>query len=259
VIDADGVLLDIEGTLVVSWEPVPGAQDALRALRNDGFPLRLVTNTTSTTRSDLVRRLREAGIEVDPEDVVTAPVVTAAYLRMHHPGARCLLLGEGGAAEDLDGVELVQGDVRADVVVVAGADPAYTWENLNRAFRMALGGAAIVAMHRNLAWRTEHGMMLDSGAFLMGLEAAAGVEATIIGKPSRDFFQQAVDLLGIPAERVAMVGDDLDNDVLAAQSLGLTGVLVKTGKFRQEALDASDGAPDHVIESIADLPDLIAR
>src|SRR5207245_9293005 len=138
-----------------------------------------------------------------------------------------------GAAEDLEGVQLVDDD--GEVLIVAGADRAYTWENLNRAFRMILDGAPIVAMHRNLAWRADDGMTLDAGAFLLGLERAAGVEATVIGKPAPDFFRHALERLGTPAERTVAVGDDLEGDVLAAQALGLTGVLVRTGKFRQAA------------------------
>jgi HAD superfamily hydrolase (TIGR01458 family) len=257
VIDVEGLLLDLEGTVAVGGGAIPGAAGALRALRERGVPYRFATNSTGATRAELAAWLRSIGIEVEPRDVVTAPVATAAYLRGHHPGARCLLLGEGGAVPDLEGVELVDPGEPADVVVVAGADRAYTWENLNRAFRMLLEGAALVAMHRNLAWRTEDGMTLDSGAFLLGLERAGGTEATVIGKPSADFFAQAVELLGVPAGRAAMVGDDLENDVLAAQSCGLTGVLVRTGKFREEQLASSGGRPDHVIDSIADLPALL--
>jgi ribonucleotide monophosphatase NagD (HAD superfamily) len=102
-------------------------------------------------------------------------------------------------------------------------------------------------------------MTLDSGAFLIGLERAAGREATVVGKPSPDFFRQAVELLGVPADRAAMVGDDLDADVLAAQAVGMRGFLVRTGKFRRELLEGSDAAPDHVIDSIADLPALLAQ
>jgi ribonucleotide monophosphatase NagD (HAD superfamily) len=101
-------------------------------------------------------------------------------------------------------------------------------------------------------------MTLDSGAFLMGLERAAGVEAVVIGKPNAGFFEQAVGLLGLPAERVAMVGDDLENDVLAAADLRLTGVLVRTGKFRPQALEEARRQPDLVIDSIADLPGVLA-
>jgi HAD superfamily hydrolase (TIGR01458 family) len=185
--------------------------------------------------------------------VVTAPVLTAAYLRAHHPGARCFVLGEPDLGSEFEGVEIV--DSRPDVVVVAGADRAFSWENLSVALRMLKDGAALVAMHRNLSWMTEAGLMLDSGAFVLGLERAAGVESVVTGKPSPAFFRQCVEQLDLPPERVAMVGDDLEADILAAQDCGLTGILVRTGKFRPEVVERSDRKPDRTIDSVADLPE----
>ena len=251
----EGVILDIDGVLVVAWEALPGAPDALEWLRKQEIPFRLATNTTSLTRMDLAAKLRDAGLDVGAEEIITAPAATASYLQTHYPGARCFLVGEGGAADDLPGIELVE--AHADVVLVAGADPAFTWERLTRAYRILLDGAKLVAMHRNLSWRTEDGMTLDSGAFILGLEKAADVHAEVVGKPSPDFFEQCLKLLGVPAERTAMVGDDVEADVLAAQRLGLTGVLVRTGKFREETLDGASGRPDHVIPSVAELPGLL--
>ncbi len=253
----DGVLLDVDGVLVVSWEPIPGAVEALRWLREQGVPFRLVTNTTTVPRSRMAETLRAAGFDVAPEDLLTAPVATAAYLRANHPGARCFLLGIEDIAEDLAGIDLVSD--HADVVVVAGADEAFHFDNLNRAFRMLLDGAALVAMQRNLSWMEAAGPSLDAGAYLLGLEAAAGVAAVVAGKPSPDFFRSGLDLLGLPAQRVAMVGDDVEYDVLAAQAVGITGILVRTGKFRPEHLERASGSPDHVVDSLADLPDLIER
>jgi ribonucleotide monophosphatase NagD (HAD superfamily) len=121
-----------------------------------------------------------------------------------------------------------------------------------------MDGAAIVAMHRNLYWRTDAGLQLDAGAYVVGLEAATGRTATVCGKPSPDFFAEAVSMLGTEPSRTAMVGDDVVNDVLGAQAAGLVGVLVQTGKFSPADLGRVDGRPDHVIESIADLPPLVA-
>jgi len=253
----DGVLLDVDGVLVVSWEPILGAVEALRWLREQGVPFRLVTNTTTVPRTRMAETLRAAGFDVAPEDLLTAPVATAAYLRANHPGARCFLLGIEDIAEDLAGIDLVSD--RADVVVVAGADEAFHFDNLNRAFRMLLDGAALVAMQRNLSWMEAAGPSLDAGAYLLGLEAAAGVVAVVAGKPSPDFFRSGLDLLGLPAQRVAMVGDDVEYDVLAAQAVGMTGILVRTGKFRPEHLERVSGSPDHVVDSLADLPALIER
>jgi HAD superfamily hydrolase (TIGR01458 family) len=253
----DGLLTDIDGVLVVSWEAISGATAAVRQLQDRGVPFRLITNTTTITRDGIAERLVSAGFDVTPNDILTAPLAAASYIRRHHPGARCYLLGVDDVAADLEGIELV--DRGADVVIVAGADPAFTFENINRAFRMILDGAALVAMHRNLYWMEAEGMSLDAGAYLLGLEAATGATAAIAGKPSPDFFQSGLELLGLPAERVAMVGDDIGADVLAAQAMGMQGVLVRTGKFRPEQLDSAGGSPDVVVDSVADVPALVTE
>ncbi|MFF4501196.1 HAD-IIA family hydrolase [Streptomyces sp. NPDC001401] len=261
------VLIDIDGVLTVSWEPLPGAVEALRELRGAGLGVALVTNTTSRTRASIAGTLREAGFEVAAEDILTAPVATAAYLAEHHPGARCALLNSGDIGEDLEGVELVDpadvdsdsvpGDSVPDVVIVGGAGPEFGYAALNRAFGYLQRGARLVAVHRNLYWRTDAGLQLDSGAFLAGLEQAARTEAEVTGKPSAAFFEAALARLGVDAGEAVMVGDDIESDVLAAQHVGITGVLVKTGKYLPETHRDASGTPDHVIESFADLPGLL--
>jgi HAD superfamily hydrolase (TIGR01458 family) len=145
------------------------------------------------------------------------------------------------------------------VVVLGGAGPEFSYQALNRVFGYLLGGARLVAMGRNLYWRTAEGLQLDTGAFLSGLEQASGVQAEVTGKPAAAFFSSVLDALGLDAPGAVMVGDDIEADVLAAQRAGLTGVLVRTGKFRQAALEGAPGAPDHVIDSVADLPALLGR
>ncbi|GAA2571738.1 HAD-IIA family hydrolase [Streptomyces roseoviolaceus] len=254
------VLIDIDGVLTVSWRPLPGAVQALREIREAGLAVLLVTNTTSRTRASIAGTLADAGFPVSAEDILTAPAATAAYLAEHCPGARCALLNSGDIEEDLDGVTLVDaadtGTV-PDVVLVGGAGPEFGWAALDRAFGHLQRGARLVAMHRNLYWRTDEGLRLDSGAFLAGLEQAARVEAEITGKPARAFFEAALARVGAGAGEAVMVGDDVESDVLAAQRAGVTGVLVRTGKFQPEALRAADGTPDHVIDSFADLPALL--
>jgi ribonucleotide monophosphatase NagD (HAD superfamily) len=111
-------------------------------------------------------------------------------------------------------------------------------------------------MHRNLYWRTDQGLRLDTGAFLLGLEQAARTEAEITGKPAPAFFETALARLGVDPDQALMVGDDIESDVLAAQRTGVTGILVKTGKYLPETHHAATGRPDHVLDSI-DLPALL--
>lgn len=251
----EGLLLDMDGVLVLSFEPLPGAVETLAWIKGRGIPFRIVTNTTTHTRAGLAETLRTGGFDVVADDIITAVVGTSVYLRIHHPDARVLLLSDGDARQDLGGVTVVGPGEPADVVVVGGAGDDFTYGNVNHAFRLLMEGASLVAMHRNLYWRTSRGLELDAGAYVAGLEEAANVAATICGKPSPSFFDSALRLLGLPADRVAMVGDDIVNDILGAQASGLTGVLVRTGKFMPS--DLSKGDPDHVLGSFAELPSLL--
>jgi HAD superfamily hydrolase (TIGR01458 family) len=249
----DGLLLDIDGVLAISWEALPGAVDALERLRTGGVPFRLITNTTTKTRADLAVTLREAGFDVTDDEIVTAVVATARYLESAHPGARVFVLSDGDARADLAGIELVDAD-EADVIVIGGACDDFTYRTMNRIFRRLMDGVALVGMHRNLFWKTSEGWELDGGAYIAGLEEAADTRATICGKPEQAYFEAALAMLGLPAERAGMVGDDIVNDVLGAQAAGLIGILVRTGKYR-EGDERRDGErPDHVLDSFAAVP-----
>jgi HAD superfamily hydrolase (TIGR01458 family) len=249
----DGLLLDIDGVLAISWEPLPGAVDALKRLRDRGTPFRLITNTTTKTCADLGATLRAAGFDVADEEIVTAVVATAEHLRGAHPGARVFVLSDGDAKADLAGVELVDAD-DADVIVIGGACDDFTYATMNRVFRRLMDGALLVGMHRNLFWKTSDGWELDGGAYLAGLEEASDTTATICGKPEKAYFDAALAMLGVPADRAAMIGDDIVNDVLGAQAAGMTGILVRTGKYREGDEQRDDGQPDHVVESFASVP-----
>ncbi|HET9722448.1 MAG TPA: TIGR01458 family HAD-type hydrolase [Actinomycetota bacterium] len=253
-----GVLLDIDGVLTVSWEALPGAVETIAWLRRAPLPFRLITNTTTHTRRDLAATLRAAGFDVGPREIVTAVVATASYLQAHHPGAGVFVLSDGDAGEDLEGIALSDLD-EADVVVLGGAGEDFTYAAMNRIFRRLTEGATLVGMHRNLYWRTSDGWRLDGGAYIAGLEEATGRAAAICGKPAAAFFEEALRLLDVPADRAVMVGDDLVNDVLGAQAAGVTGALVRTGKFLPGDLERGDGEPHHVLDSIADLPGWLGR
>jgi HAD superfamily hydrolase (TIGR01458 family) len=249
------ILLDIDGVLHVSGEAVPGAPEAVKALREAGHPLRLVTNNTTRARWKLAAELRSLGIEVAADDISTTPIAAGRLLK----GLKVLALTVESVREDLErDVKLVDED--AEVVLVGGADESdetaqvFRYEQLNRAFAELSGGARLVCLHKNRWWQTADGPLLDAGAFVAGLEYAAGVEAEVVGKPTATYFEAALAELGTRAVDAVMVGDDIEADVGAAKRLGMRGVLVRTGKFRRDTLAAADPAPDAVLDSIADLP-----
>lgn len=252
----DGLLLDLDGVLIVSWEPIDGAVGAIERLRRDRIPFRLITNTTTHSRRGLAERLGATGFDVQDDEIVTAVTATASHLRERHPGATAFVLTDGDPDEDLEGVRLAARPEDADVMVIGGASEAFDYDVVNRIFRRVKDGAALVGMHRNLSWRTERGWELDGGAYLAGLEEAAGVRAAICGKPAPAFFEAALRLLGVPARRAAMVGDDVASDVMGAKAVGCAGILVRTGKYQEG--DERRGTPDAVLGGLRDVPGWIA-
>lgn len=237
---------------------MPGAGEAVEALRVDGHRLRFVTNNTTRARRTLAAELNAIGIELDEEEITTTPLAAGRLLA----GKRVLPLTMAAVQEDLARhVELV--DESPDVVLVGGADETretgevFAYERLNRAFAALEGGAGLVCLHRNRWWQTVGGPLLDAGAFVAGLEYAAGVEATVVGKPTPAYFESALGELGGDPAQAVMVGDDLEADVGGGKTVGMRGVLVRTGKFRAEALEGADPEPDAVVDSIADVPALL--
>ncbi len=249
------ILLDVDGVLHVSGTAIDGAANAVRQLRSDGHRLRFVTNNTTRSRQELAEELRKIGVSLEDEELQTIARSAAQTLA----GKRVLVLAMPAIVEDLEGIELV-GD-HADAVLLGGADETpetnqvFSYMNLARAFEELESGAALYCLHKNRWWQTSRGPLLDAGAFVAGLEYATGSEATVLGKPSAEYFEAALESLDADAGLSWMVGDDLESDIAGAQSIGMRTILVRTGKFREADLDAAHTRPDAVLDSICALPD----
>ena len=250
-------LLDLDGTLYAAGAAVPGAPDTLERLRRGGVPFRLVTNTTSRSRTLLVERLQGYGFQVRAEEIFTATLAGAALAR--EAGYRALApFLPAPALEDLAGFDLVGGSTGRrgvpDAVVLGDLGEGWTYGALQEAFEYVMGGAALVALSRDRYWQRGSALALDAGPFVRALEYATGVEARVAGKPSAAFYTAALASLGLaPTAAAAMVGDDLWSDVDGAQRAGLQGWLVRTGKFREDTLRDSGLTPDRVLPSVAAL------
>jgi HAD superfamily hydrolase (TIGR01458 family) len=253
------ILLDVDGVLHVSGEPIPGAADAVNRLRAAGHTLRFVTNNSTRPRAQLTAELAGLGFELSEDELQTTARTAARELA----GKRVFALVMPGVVPDLEGIELV--GEGADAVLIGGCDETlepnqvFSYMNLARAFAELQLGADFYCLHKNRWWQTSRGPMLDAGAFVAGLEYATGVEATVVGKPSPTYFAAALDALGAEPELTWLVGDDAESDVRAAQLFGMRTALVRTGKFRPDTLERLDVTPDVVLSSIADLPDWLER
>ena len=248
------LLVDLEGTVYQNDRLIPGAAEALRAAEARGVPHRFVTNTTSRPRAAIAGQLAGMGFPVDPETIFTAP--RAARARLLREGVRrCDFLVRPALLEDF--ADLVADERSPEAVVLGDMGEDLTYARLNRALRHEMSGAELVTLARNRVWRGADGWMLDVGGIAAALEYASGRAASLVGKPSAEFFAEALASVGVEPREAAVVGDDLESDVGGGQSAGMKGVLVRTGKFRADEAERSPIRPDATLDSLAELPQLL--
>ncbi|ARE39405.1 HAD-superfamily subfamily IIA hydrolase, hypothetical 2 [Rhodovulum sp. P5] len=223
-----GVLIDLSGVLYVGEAVLPGAVAALDQLSSAGVPVRFLTNTTRKTRAMILTQLRDFGIAVAEDQIFTPAQAACARLAAEGHAAHLLIhpdLAPDFAACAKDGPV---------AVVIGDAGPYFDYAGLNAAFRELMRGAPFLALAANRVFRDADGdLSMDAGAFVHALEYASGRTATVLGKPSAEFFAAAAGSMGLPLSDVAMIGDDAEADVAGALAAGAgAAILVRTGKYR---------------------------
>lgn len=254
-----GILLDFDGVIATAGQPIPGAAEAIRSLQDAGIPFRILTNTTLAPRRALAEALERYGAAV-PADHIITPAAAARRLLLSKGRPRVALAVAPTIVSEFADLDLVpeEADEGADYVVVGDLGDTLTARVLNRAFRQLHSGAELIGLGLSRYWQAADGLRLDAGPLVKALEFASGKQAIIAGKPSHDFFRAGVEALGLDPAAIAMVGDDVMSDIAAAQAVGMVGILVRTGKFQPADLQRGV-VPDAVLDSIADLPELLAK
>ena len=248
-------VLDIDGVLHLDEVPIPGAAEAVARLRQMGYGVCFFTNVTASSRAARAVRLQEYGIEADPDEILTASSVTADWLR-ERGSPRCYLLLHGSGRDEFAGLEVDATD--PEIVVVGEMGETLRPALLNRALETLLYGAELVATQKNRYWLEDGRRALDVGAYVAALEFASGQRATVIGKPAPYGYRAALRLLGLPADQVAMVADDLAVDLAGARAVGMRTVLVESGEYGPASAQQGE-APDLALPSIAHLPAWLAH
>jgi HAD superfamily hydrolase (TIGR01458 family) len=254
-VNVKGLLLDLNGVFYVANRTLPGAQAAIAALQSSGLPYRYVTNNTTQSTHSMSQSLQEMGLPIASTEIVTAAYAAVLHLRQMGSPSVYLLLAED-AKQDF--TEFPVSETDAQVIVLGDMGDKWDYRLMNRAFRLMMQGAQLVALHRGKYWQWEAGLQLDIGAFVAGLEYATDQEAFVVGKPNPFFYKMALGELGLPAEAVAMIGDDLEADVKGAQAVGMKGVLVKTGKYRPHLTATLAATPDVELAEIGAIADWFA-
>ncbi|HET7446032.1 MAG TPA: HAD-IIA family hydrolase [Solirubrobacterales bacterium] len=251
----DGLLIDLDGVVWLGRDPIPGSAEALAALAAQGKELCFVTNNPSRPPERYAERLREMGVEIGPERVVTAGMVVARLAGEAADGGGAFVLGATALKEMVAaaGPSLLEGEAgrEADVVVVSG-HRGFDYEELLTAKFALDGGAALVATSHDPTMPMPGGDWPGTGAVLAAVETASGQQAEIGGKPEQHLFEMALEAIGRP-ERVAMIGDRIASDVDGGRGAGLATVLVLSGASSRADAEAAEPPPDHVVANLAGL------
>jgi NagD protein len=253
-----GYLIDMDGVLYRGHELIPGADRFVKELRRRDLPFCFLTNNSQRTRLDVVTRLARMGIDIEEKHVFTCAMATARFLAAQHPNGTAFVIGEGGLLTALhqNGYAIVDHD--PDYVVV-GEGRTFNLELVEAAVRMLHGGAKLIATNLDPSCPTPGGIRPGCGAFVALLEAATGIKAFSVGKPSPVMMRAARKELGLATAETTMIGDTMETDILGGVQLGFHTVLVLSGGTRRPDLARYAYRPDLVVDSIADLADFLEQ
>jgi len=251
--DIKAFLIDMDGVLYVGERPIEGATETIDLLNERGYRYRFVTNATRRCRSAINERLKRLGFNIREELIFSAPLATILYIKSCIAEPRCYLLSTGDVHRDFENNDIILTDDDPNFVVIGDAGEDFTYLKLNKAFRFVLDGAEFIAMEKDQYWMSHDGLVMGAGPFVAAIEFSTSKRATVTGKPSEEFFRHALHDLRVNAEECAIIGDDLFSDVAGGKNLGIKGILVKTGKYRDDLLKKSEIKPDIVLNSISQL------
>jgi HAD superfamily hydrolase (TIGR01458 family) len=252
--EISGLLIDMDGVLYTGSTPVEGAIETVAFLRKQKIPHRFISNSTRRSRQAIAERLQGMGFPI-PTDEILTPAVAAARLLTEKKERRCIFVTTADVQQEFAAAGILAAENSAGNVIVGDAGEALTYGLMNAAFRAVMQGAQILALEKDRYWMDTGGLSLAAGPFVAALEYATGKEALVVGKPSPAFFRSALAELGTLPKETAMVGDDIHADIAGAMRCGMAGILVRTGKFREDELVRSGVRPTLIIDAFPDVLD----
>jgi len=254
-------LFDMDGTLYLGEQLFAFTKELLRTIREKGGQYLYLTNNSSKSVSDYVKKMERLGIAAQPEDFLTSAQATAWYLHRAHEGKRLYVCGTRSLQAELraEGFPVVNDDPDAAECIVMGYDTELTYQKLLDVSRLLTErpGLPYIATNPDLVCPTEFGFVPDCGSVCGMIKTATGRSPKVIGKPEPLMVQMAMERIGVTPEKTAVVGDRIYTDVKSGLNAGAAGVLVMSGETTPEILAASPDKPDLVLSSAAEILDVL--
>ncbi len=247
------LLLDMDGVLWRGTQPIGSVTENLATIAAKGLKAAFVTNNSTLTVEQYQEKFRKFGAKVEAKQIYTSANSAAHYLHMQYPqGGSVYVIGETGIQQALEtrGFTLADTDC---IAVVAGLDRQLTYDKLRTATQLIAMGAAFIGTNPDRTLPSPDGPVPGAGSILAALQAASGVQPTIIGKPGAAGFMAAMDAMGVTPQETLMIGDRVDTDVAGAQAAGCRAGLVLSGITTEAEARAWQPAPDYVAADLATL------
>lgn len=249
------ILFDLDGVLYQGDKSIDGAADVVNWFHKNTIPYLFLTNTTSKSRLELVKKLADFGIQSKKENFLTPPVAAKKWLQSKNLNTIALFVPET-TKEEFSAFNLVTNESdNVDAIIIGDLGQQWTFDIMNQVFRLLINNpqAKLIALGMTRYWRAASGLQLDVGPMVKAFEYAADITAVVTGKPALEFFQAAINLLG-KQDNIVMIGDDIRGDIEAAQRASLKAIQVRTGKFTEADLNLGI-TPDAILDSVATLPE----
>lgn len=247
-----GVILDLDGTVYLGTEQVPGASDFVSFLANQGLRCLFVTNRSNRKPEDVAAHLREFGIPCSVEDVLTSSQAAVQYLKQ----GSAYVIGEEGLTSELTKAGFTITDQAPDYVIVS-LDRQFSYEKLKIACTLISRGARFVATNPDKTLKVESGVNPGTGSIVAAVEAGSGEQPLVIGKPEKLIMEMSLARLGLAAEEVIAVGDNIQTDIPAGARAGIRTVLLLTGITRREEAESGPYRADWVLDDFQGLTELV--
>lgn len=251
-----GLILDMDGVLWRDSTPIGDLSKIFQRITSRGLRVLMLTNNAGRSIQDYVEKLAGFGVVVEPWQVVSSATATANYLQNRFPdGGEIFVIGEQSLIELFEAQGFRQG-TRNPQAVVAALDRGINYEKLKEATLLLRRGIPFIGTNPDRSYPIPEGEAPGAGAILAALEAASGVEPTIIGKPKKQIFSLALERLGTLPDETLVVGDRLETDILGAQTVGCISALVLSGVSTVQEVVKWEPPPDFVVGNLSELLDL---
>jgi 4-nitrophenyl phosphatase len=247
-----GVILDLDGTVYLGSEQVPGASEFVSFLAKSGIQCLFVTNRSNRKPEDVAAHLQEYGIPCGVEHVLTSSQAAVQYLK--HGSA--YVIGEEGLTSELTKAGIAITDHAPDYVIVS-LDRQFNYEKLQIASNLIAGGATFIATNPDKVLKVSTGLNPGTGSIVAAVEAASGVKPLVIGKPEKLIMEMSLARMGLSAAEVIAVGDNVLTDIPAGAAAGMKTVLLLTGVSKRHEAATGPYQPDWVLENFAELTNLV--